>query len=331
MSLIEQAAKRLAELNRAGASVRDSSGTTESEHITDARRDRVPTPEAIVREFNARNADSALTSASPITGDDIEATPSARADWGNSTPRVKVELDLARLAARGLVTPDIKDSQIAHEFRVLKRPIVRNARGRAGAAAMRNGNLVMVTSAVPGEGKTFTAANLALSMAMEVDTTVLLVDGDVARPSLPEFFGIPQSAGLMDLLTRDDLDLSQVLLSTNIEGLTLLPAGTRQSHATELLASEKMAALLRELTSRYRNRIVIFDSPPLLATAEAPALAAQMGQIVMVIAADSTPRKKVAHALATIERCEIVLMTLNKTARSEVGLKYGYYSSDDPR
>jgi receptor protein-tyrosine kinase len=92
-----------------------------------------------------------------------------------------------------------------------------------------------------------------------------------------------------------------------------------------------MGALLRELTSRYRNRIVIFDSPPLLATAEAPALAAQMGQIVMVIAADTTPRRTVGHALASIEHCEVVLLTLNKATKSETGMYYGYYSADDPR
>jgi protein-tyrosine kinase len=330
MSLIEKAAKRLAELQRAGAEIHDVSETTAMEDRADASVERVPTPEAFVREFNARNQESGLAAVSRFTGDEALSTRGTRADWGNSTPRVKVEIDLARLTARGFVTADAKDSQIAHEFRVLKRPIIRNALGRSGAA-VRNGNLVMVTSALVGEGKTFTAVNLALSMAMEFDTTVLLVDGDTARPALPNVLGIPRSPGLMDLLTQDDLDLSQVLLQTNVDRLTLLPAGSRQGHATELLASEKMGALLRELISRDRNRIVIFDSPPLLATAEAPALAAQMGQIVMVIAADTTPRKTVSHALATIEKCEVVLMMLNKTARSEVGLNYGYYSADDPR
>jgi protein-tyrosine kinase len=327
MSLIEKAAKRLAELQRAGADPRELREGANAE-AADASLDRVPTPEAIVREFNARNAD--VAAASRVAGQNAAAAPAGRADWGDSTPHLSVELDLARLKARGFVTPDAKDSQIAHEFRVLKRPIISNAQGRSGTP-IRNGNLVMVTSAMPGEGKTFTAANLALSMAMEFDTTVLLVDGDVARPSLPYVFGIPQSPGLMDLLTRDDLDLSQVLLQTNVERLAFLPAGMRHRHATELLASEKMAALLRELTSRYRNRIVIFDSPPLLATAESPALAAQMGQIVMVIAADSTPRRTVGHALAAIERCEVVLLTLNKATKSEVGMYYGYYSDDDPR
>lgn len=327
MSLIEKAAKRLAELQRAGAGIGDAAATTPAEAAGEAL-DRVPTPEAIVREFNARNAEAPAGSRSSVQGSGT--APPARADWGESTPHLTVELDLARLKARGFVTPEAKDSQIAHEFRVLKRPIIGNAQGRSGTP-IRNGNLVMVTSALPGEGKTFTAANLALSMAMEFDTTVLLVDGDVARPSLPYVFGIPQSPGLMDLLIRDDLDLSQVLLQTNVERLAFLPAGMRHRHATELLASDKMAALLRELTSRYRNRIVIFDSPPLLATAEAPALAAQMGQIVMVIAADATPRRTVAHALSAIEHCDVVLLTLNKTAQSEVGMYYGYYSADDPR
>ena len=328
MSLIEQAAKRLAELQRAGAEI-DPSDAVEGERAADAHRDRVPTPEAMVREFNARHAEPGLAARSRPANGKVD-TPRPRAEWGDGTPRASVSIDLARLKAKGFVTPDAKDSQIAHEFRVLKRPIIQNAQGRVGATA-HNGNLVMVTSALPGEGKSFTSANLALSMAMELDTTVLLVDGDVARPSLPDLFGITESPGLMDLLTRDDLEVGQVLLQTNIERLTLLPAGSRHRYATELLASDRMAALMRELASRYQNRIIIFDSPPLLATAEAPALAAHMGQIVMVVAADSTPRKDVTHALATIERCEIVLLTLNKAAMPETGMYYGYYPVDDPR
>jgi len=328
MSLIEQAAKRLAELQRAGAEPRKLPNGDETSD-NGARGDRVPTPEAIVREFNARNVELGPQGALPVADNDAENAAVSRANWGDSTPHLRVDFDLAYLKERGFITPDTKDSQIAHEFRVLKRPIIRNAQGRSGAT-IRNGNLVMVTSSMPGEGKSFTAANLALSMAMEIDTTVLLVDGDVARPSLPGVFRIPPSPGLMDLLTRDDLEIGDVLLQTNIERLAFLPAGSRHRYATELLASERMAALLRELASRYRNRIVIFDSPPLLATAEAPALAAQMGQIVMVVASDSTPRRTLSHALASIERCEVVLMMLNKAVKSEVGLYYGYYSADDP-
>ena len=190
---------------------------------------------------------------------------------------------------------------------------------------------MLVTSSLPGEGKTFTAINLAISMAMEYDHTVLLVDGDVAHPALPGLLNMPQSPGLLDLLIRDDLDIADALQQTNIEKLTVLPAGSRHRRATELLASEKMATLLHELASRYPDRIIIFDSPPLLATTEARVISTHMGQIVMVVAADSTAQHTVRQALATIENCEVVLMMLNKAAKTDVGSYYGYPVDDDLR
>ena len=146
-----------------------------------------------------------------------------------------------------------------------------------------------------------------------------------------EIIGAPHGPGLLDLLTRDDLDFADALVKTNIEKLSLLPAGTRHRRSTELLASEQMASLLREIASRYRDRIIIFDSPPLLATTEARVLATNMGQIVMVVAADATSQHAVNQALATIEGCEIVLMVLNKASRTDVGTYYGYYAADDGR
>src|SRR5690606_32507738 len=131
----------------------------------------------------------------------------------------RVELDMARLAAKGIVTPDAARSNLADELRVVKRPLLRNAAGK-GATPVRNANLIMITSAVPGEGKSFTAANLAMSIATELDHTVLLVDADVARPSLPEIFGLPPGKGLLDVLVEPELDLSQVMLRTNVEKLS---------------------------------------------------------------------------------------------------------------
>jgi len=188
---------------------------------------------------------------------------------------------------------------MADEFRVVKRPIIRNALGK-GDERVKHGNLVMVTSALPGEGKTFTSINLAMSVAMEYNTRVLLVDGDVTHPSLPSILGTPHSPGLLDLLTRDDVRVGDALVKTNVERLTLLPAGSRQRRSTELLASEQMASLLRELSSHYSDRIIIFDSPPLLATTEARVLATHMGQIVMVVAADATSQWAYA---STAKRC----------------------------
>ena len=235
-----------------------------------------------------------------------------------------------RLAARGFVTPNAPKSQLADEFRVIKRPIIRNALGRDGVN-IKNRNLVMVTSALPAEGKTFTAVNLAMSVAMEYDNTVLLIDGDVAHPTLPSLLGVPSEPGLLDLLTRDDLDVADALVRTNVDKLTILPAGSRHRRATELLASEQMANLLHELALRYSDRIIIFDSPPLLATTEARVLASLMGQIIMVVAADTTTQNTVNQALATIESCEIVMMMLNKARQTEVGSYYGYYTDDVAR
>jgi len=308
MSLIEQAAKRLEELRRAGATGPESTAT-EGTHAVGG--EWTPTPDAVVRALDT------LHVAAPDRPVPPRRTQHARV----------AEINLGQLRARGYLTPDSAKSQIADEFRVIKRPIIRNALSKAGTKG-RNPNLIMVTSSVPGEGKTFTAVNLAMSVTMEYDHTVLLVDGDVAHPSLPELLGIPNEPGLLDLLTRDDVDVADALIRTNVEKLTILPAGTRQRRSTELLASEQMAGLLRELAARYSDRIIIFDSPPLLATTEARVLATHMGQIVMVVAADATSQHAVNQALATIESCEVVLMMLNKASRTEVGSYYGYYADD---
>ena len=302
-TLIEQAAKRLEELKRAGVESAEAAPPVASAPMAQ------PSPEAMVLALEGR------THGSPafVRG---ERKQEARVDRADADIR-HIDINFAKLKARGFVTPDAGSSQIAEEFRVIKRPIIRNAVGRG---AVKHGNLVMVT---------FTSLNLALSIATEIDSTVLLVDGDVAHPSIPEIIGAPHGPGLLDLLTRDDLDFADALVKTNIEKLSLLPAGTRHRRSTELLASEQMASLLREIASRYRDRIIIFDSPPLLATTEARVLATNMGQIVMVVAADATSQHAVNQALATIEGCEIVLMVLNKASRTDVGTYYGYYAVDE--
>ena len=322
MSLIEQAAKRLEELRRADADVTQAPGVGASGEV--AQSAATPTPEAVVRALEARTAQPLPLNEAPQQSPSVGAPLTTR-----NAPRRQIDINLKDLAARGYLTPDAAQSQTADEFRVIKRPIIRNALGLMGGPKSKNRNLVMVTSALAAEGKTFTAVNLAMSIAMELDNTVLLIDGDVAHPMLPTLLGIPASPGLLDLLTRDDLDVSDALLRTNVEKLTVLPSGSRQRRATELLASEQMAALLRELASRYSDRIIIFDSPPLLPTTEARVLATHMDQIVMVVAAESTPQQAVSHALTAIESCEIVLLMLNKAHRTDVGAYYDYYAGDE--
>jgi receptor protein-tyrosine kinase len=230
---------------------------------------------------------------------------------------------MLRLSAMGLVTPTDPRSRVAEEFRSIKRPLIRNAQGKS-ATPIKNGNLVMITSALPGEGKSTCAANLAISIAMELDNTVLLVDADVAKPSIPAMLGLTPDRGLLDVVGGESMDLSEVLLRTNMDKLSLLPSGPPNPRATEMLASETMGRLLDEMSNRYADRIIIFDSPPLLLTNEARALAAHMGQVVLVVEAQKTTQDAVKQALAAIEASPVKLLLLNKARYGRGGSYYGY-------
>ena len=232
-------------------------------------------------------------------------------------------LNLARLEEQGMLTQEGGRSSVAEDFRIIKRPLLRQARA-SGAEAIRHGNLIVVTSAMPGEGKTYCAVNLAMSIAMEMDITVLLVDADVARPSVLKVLGLPPEPGLMDVLLDPQLAMGDVILKTNVANLRILPAGRSNKHATELLASRAMSRLLAEIASRYGDRIVVFDSPPLLITSEAHALVGQMGQVVMVVEAETTTQHAVKEALRQIEACEHIHLIYNKTKSFPGNDYYGY-------
>ena len=237
-------------------------------------------------------------------------------------PRYRA-LNLDRLQEQGMLTHDGGRSAVAEDFRIIKRPLLRQARA-SGADAIRHGNLIVVTSAMPGEGKTYCAVNLAMSIAMEMDMTVLLVDADVARPSVLKVLGLPAEPGLMDVLLDERLEMADVILKTNVATLSILPAGRSNKHATELLASRAMSRMLSEIASRYADRIVVFDSPPLLITSEAHALVGQMGQVVMVVEAETTTQHAVKEALRQIESCEHINLIYNKTKGFPGNEYYGY-------
>ena len=250
--------------------------------------------------------------------------PSAAA--AQLSPRYR-PLNLARLQEQGMLTHDGGRSSVAEDFRIIKRPLLRLARA-GGAEAIRHGNLVVVTSARPGEGKTYCAVNLAMSIAMEMDITVLLVDADVARPSVLKVLGLAPEPGLMDVLLDPQLAMADVILKTNVANLSILPAGRSNKHATELLASRAMNRLLAEIASRYADRIVVFDSPPLLITSEAHALVGQMGQVVMVVEAETTTQHAVKEALRQIDSCEHIHLIYNKTKSFPGNDYYGYGNYD---
>jgi protein-tyrosine kinase len=319
MSLIEKAAQRLDKLKQAAAEPQDDTAVVVTPTPAAPRAAVTEAPAAAaraersVRASDAPQVDVAQSSAVPRSASHVPQAVMSRT----------LEIDLARLASLGLVTPDLPRSAIAEEFRVIKRPLLRNATA-TGPAAIENGNLIMVTSAMPGEGKTFNATNLAISMAMELDYTVLLVDADVSRPSVLRQLGLEPERGLMDVLAGEVTDLSEVLVRTNIEKLSILPAGMPHQRATELLASESMNRLLEQIANRYPDRIVVFDSPPLLLTTESRVLATHMGQIVLVVEAEATTHATVRQALATIESCPVKLMVLNKSRDRGPGSYYGY-------
>ncbi|ROR34737.1 XrtA-associated tyrosine autokinase [Inmirania thermothiophila] len=235
----------------------------------------------------------------------------------------QAQIDLERMRRRGYVTPDA-EGRVVEEYRVIKRPLLANI-ARDEASRPEHANMIMVTSAMANEGKTFTAINLAMSIAMEMDRTVLLVDADVAHPSVASELGIPAGRGLIEVLAGEVRDLSEVLVRTNVPKLCVLPAGRRHQRSTELLGSAAMAALAGELARRYPDRVVIFDSPPLLQTTEASVLAGLMGQIVVVVEAERTSQRAVTEALELLEGCDCVGMVLNKTRRRGAAYYGGSY------
>lgn len=286
----------------------------------------IPPQRTLESEVAAEKEQALIESASATPGESRREPVTQFEDDLDTTSQVQ-SINLARMHRMGMITPDAERSQIAEEFRIIKRPLIANAFGQ-GAPRVKNGNLIMVTSSLPGEGKSFCAINLAISMAMEMDRTVLLIDADVARPRIPEYLGLQADLGLLDVLRDKKLKLSDVLIKTDIAKLTILPAGRTYKRATELLASSAMNQLVEDIGNRYHDRIIVFDSPPLLATSEASVLASHMGQIVMVVEAERTSEEAVREALSHIQSCEVVNMLLNKaTPAPGADYYYGYYGS----
>lgn len=237
----------------------------------------------------------------------------------------RLNLDLEGLRGQGFITPDVPRSQSAEEYRLIKRPLLKRALNREVASSNERNNLIMVTSALMGEGKTFTAFNLAMSVVMEYDHTVLLVDADVVKPHLTRILGLEDRQGLVDVLLNPELDLSGVMIQTDIPNLRVVPAGQFHSRSTELLASRQMDRLAEEVSRRYPERIIIFDTSPLLATTQPSVLTHVLGQIVLVVEAGRTPQRAIKEAVSFIDRSKPVWMVLNKSGE-EFGTGYGRYS-----
>ncbi len=249
----------------------------------------------------------------------------------NTANKLVANIDWEQLAHDGFLTKEQQNLALVDEYRGIKRPLLYNAFGE-GAEGVTRSNLILVTSSVPGEGKTYNAINLALSIANERDKKVLLIDADVAKPSIAKRLGIKDSPGLIEYLENDELDFTDISLKTDLPGLQIIPAGKRHEFSTELLSSNKMVKFVDELSQRYPDRIVIFDSPPLLAATQAEVLSSLVGQVVFVIGAETTMQGAVNDALKKIQGSDIVLALLNRARQglniNYYGYSYGQYGQD---
>lgn len=232
-------------------------------------------------------------------------------------------VDREALRSEGLLAPEQDSVMLAKQYQAIKRPLIRHAFGKR-ATKVEDGNLIMVTSALAGEGKTFTSINLALSMAQERDHSVVLVDADVAKPHVSNIFGVGDEDGLLDLLENSSLTPQSLVMATDVERLYVLPAGAPRTNATELLASDRMESVARSLANIGEQPIVIFDSPPLLQTSEASVVATLAGQVLVVVRAGETSQQAVMNALAMLGEDSAVNLVLNQATEAPGDFNYGY-------
>jgi exopolysaccharide/PEP-CTERM locus tyrosine autokinase len=229
------------------------------------------------------------------------------------------QVDPRKLAEQGFIVPEGAVTALLEEFRIVKRAVLEAA--RKSDKAQR----VLVCSPLPGEGKTFCATNLALAIAAEKDSEVLLVDADFAKPSVLSVLGLSGGKGLMDALADPSIHIEDRVIKTDIPGLHVLPAGASTTSDSEYLTSRRTGEVLDRLTQGAPNRMVIFDSPPALAASPAAELAKHVGQVVLVSRADMTGRSSMEDALQLLGSCRDIKLLLNDARFSPSGRRFGAY------
>ena len=236
----------------------------------------------------------------------------------------QISVDNAALRAQGYFPEQDRDRQFADQYRRIKRPLVEKA--IAGTAAMGEPRVIMVTSALPGDGKTFTSINLALSMALERDMSVLLIDGDVPKRHVTGIFGLSEQIGLLDVLVDENVEIESAIVPTTTRGLSILPAGKPVAGTSELLSSVRMRRIIANLSARYPRRILLIDSSPLLVANEGRSLLNLAGQVVLVVRAGRTPKEAVEAAVQLLDARQAGGVVLNHAQGGGGEDYYGYGS-----
>lgn len=253
------------------------------------------------------------------------ATPAQAVPPAQVQPGPRHQIDREKLREQGLIVPEGAVTTLLEEFRIVKRQLLVQAmdlrRQDAGPMAQR----ILVTSPLPGEGKTYCALNLALAIAAERESEVLLVDADFAKPSVLSALDLPGGPGLMDALMDPSRDVLGCILDTDIPGLRVLPAGEGTSADSEYLGSSRAVEVLDRLTEGAPNRIVIFDSPPVLAASPAAELAKYAGQTIVIVRADATGQGALDDAVTLLGACPNLQLLLNAAQFSPSGRRFGAY------
>ncbi len=323
------------------------------EKVKKAEKAEKPSEQAIDEDYSAKLVQEELPVETPapkkpapepkvktpqVAASRSSASPAAKPNetTENSFPQEETrsskysEINVEALTQKGFITQQSTNRHLKEQFRAVKRKLLNNAFG-AISKTLTHANLIIVSSCNANEGKTFSAINLALSIALEQDKTVLLVDTDVLRPNVVKELGVPPVSGLTEFLSGQISDVSDIIYNTNIDNFKFISAGSPHELSTELLASEKMAKLMEELASRYSDRVVIFDAPPLLGVNETHIMANLVGQAVIVVEENKTRLTDVQVAVEQLEKKLAIGFLVNKSkgeAKDQYGYGYGYYRKD---
>lgn len=291
------------------------------------RRKRDAAGSLIERAAEVYDFGMASSYAAPIVTPDSEARaaklmlpPLPKID-----PEKLVKVDRELLRSQGFIVPGAPPTSLSEEFRLIKRQLLLSALGGPGGTAIERGQLILICSAQPNEGKTFSSVNLALSMASETEIEVVLVDADVAKPEILSTLGLPGGPGLMDALANPTLDVEELLIHTDIPNLSVLPAGLQTNNDTELLASDRTGKLINRLIENKPRRIILFDSAPALAASPASVLALHVGQCVIVVRADQTTESALRDTMSLLDACPRLQFMLNGVSYSGTNRKFGSY------
>jgi protein-tyrosine kinase len=280
---------------------------------------RQPTDQPMVLDRPAEFRSFAI----PFGPQDGSADPPAAA----TSPDAAL-VEAAALERAGMIDWSRNRTRISEEFRLVRRQIVRSAFGPGAEPGFSN--LLLVTSAGPGEGKSFMSSNLAGSIARQGDNFVLLIDADSKWDSISSSLGLAQACGLLDLAANCKLDPAPLIVKTAIQRLSILPIGRERDRSAELFSMKEMMRLIQSLGRRYADRLLILDAPPCLSTSDPAVLAQVVGQILFVVEAERTQREEIEASLDLIQACPTITMVLNKqqiSSRYTFGAYSSYYSS----